>query len=498
MPEAVYLAKTLGSLLGSGCLLFTSLPGDTNVMKKHQFVYRSLINAPAEEVFRWHAQPGAFARYNPPWDPVELVSDTGGIEPGGRKVIRLRMGPMSKDWIAEHTDYEAGRLFRDVQVSGPFAHWEHTHVIEPQDEKTCVLEDRIEYALPLGHLGHLLGGSMVRDKLERMFAFRHRTLQWDMKAHQLCRGQKSMKILISGATGLVGTELVPFLTAGGHECVALTRKQPPGDNAVNWDPAQEKIDADSLTGFDAVVHLAGESIVGSWNEEKKKRIRESRVQGTRLLCKTLAQQDQPPQVLVSASAIGFYGDRGDEILNEDSEAGSSFLSEVCKVWEEACAPAVEKGIRVVNLRIGIVLSPKGGALAKMLFPFYIGAGGKIGSGKQYMSWVTLDELAGIIHHALHTDSLNGPVNAVSPNAVTNSEFTKTLGKVLWRPTLFPVPGFAARLMFGEMADELLLASTRVEPKKLLESGYQFRHTHLEEGLRHVLGRTKEPAQQKAG
>jgi uncharacterized protein (TIGR01777 family) len=249
------------------------------------------------------------------------------------------------------------------------------------------------------------------------------------------------------------------------------------------------IDQARLEGLDGVVHLAGESIAtGRWTAEKKARIRDSRVKGTRLLCESLARLDQPPRVLVSASAIGYYGDRGDEILHEDSASGSGFLAEVCHMWEAATEAASQRNIRVVNLRIGVVLSAMGGALATMLFPFRMGLGGIIGSGRQFMSWIALDDLLGSIAYALRTDTIRGPVNAVAPHPVTNREFTKTLGRVLARPTLLPMPAFAARLAFGEMADELLLSSARVEPARLSAAGYDFRYPTLEGGLRHLLGR----------
>ncbi len=296
-----------------------------------------------------------------------------------------------------------------------------------------------------------------------------------------------MKILVTGSTGLVGNALVPALESKGHAVIRLVRGQAKNEGEASWNPEQESIDAERLKGIEAAVHLAGESIAdGRWSEEKKQRILDSRVKGTRLLSETLAQLNPQPRVLVSASAIGFYGNRGAEILREDSSSGNDFLSEVCREWEAATAPASQGGIRVVNLRIGIVLSSKGGALAKMLTPFKFGVGGKIGSGEQYMSWVTLDDVVGIIQHALENESLNGPVNTVAPNPVTNLEFTKTLGSVLSRPTIFPVPAFAARLAFGEMADALLLSGARVEPARLKQSGYAFRFSKLDEALRHVL------------
>ena len=296
-----------------------------------------------------------------------------------------------------------------------------------------------------------------------------------------------MKILVTGASGLVGRALVPLLTAEGHEAARLVRSAP-GAGDVPWDPDAGTLGAEALEGFDGVVHLAGENIAsGRWNTEKKRRIRESRVRGTRLLSETLAALERPPRVLVSASAVGFYGDRGEEELTEASPAGTGFLSEVCREWEAATEAAEEKGVRVVHARLGIVLSRQGGALAKMLTPFRLGVGGVIGNGRQYMSWVTLDDAAAALGHLLAAAAVTGPVNVVAPAPVTNREFTATLGRVLRRPAVFPVPGFMARLAFGEMAEALLLASARVKPEKLLDSGYAFRHGSLTEGLRHVLG-----------
>jgi hypothetical protein len=298
-----------------------------------------------------------------------------------------------------------------------------------------------------------------------------------------------MRVLLTGSSGLIGRAAISFLAAEGHKVVCLTRSTSPAHGRdIRWDPGTGTIDTDALEDFDAVVHLAGESIVGRWTPEKKARILESRVKGTRLLCESLAHLRDRPRVLISASAIGFYGDRGDQVMNEESSAGSLFLSEVTKAWEAATEPARRNGIRVVNLRIGFVLSKAGGGLATMLLPFKMGVGGRVGSGRQYLSWIAIDDVVGAISHAILSDTLRGPVNAVAPQPVTNREFTKTLGRVLWRPTLFPLPAFAAHMVMGEMADNLLLASTRVEPTRLLASGYEFRYPQLKGALRHVLGK----------
>ena len=297
-----------------------------------------------------------------------------------------------------------------------------------------------------------------------------------------------MQIAISGASGLVGSALAATLTAGGHGVRRLVRGAAAAGD-IAWDPQTGSIDAAKLEGADAVVHLAGEGIAsGRWNAERKRRIRESRVAGTGLVARTLASLSRRPSVLVCASAVGFYGPRGDEELDEASPSGTSFLSEVCRAWESAADPARVAGIRVVHARFGVVLSARGGALAKMVTPFQLGAGGRLGSGRQWMSWVSIDDVVLAIGHALVTSSVAGPLNVVAPRPVTNAEFTKTLGRVLGRPTIFPMPAFAARLAFGEMADELLLSGQRVVPRRLLESGYRFRHEDLEPALRHVLAR----------
>lgn len=296
-----------------------------------------------------------------------------------------------------------------------------------------------------------------------------------------------MKILISGSHGLVGTALIKALVPEGHEIFRLVRYAPRYESEIEWSPERYSIALARLEGFDAVVHLAGESIAeGRWTDEKKKRIRESRAKGTRLLSDALANLTQPPKTLISASAVGYYGNRGDELLTEQSAPGNDFLAEVCVEWEKATALATEKGIRTVNSRFGIILDKKGGALAKMLPPFRMGVGGRIGSGKQWMSWIALDDVVGGIKFALANDSVKGPVNFVAPVPVTNAEFTKTLWRALSRPTFFPIPAFGVRLVFGEMADALLLSSQRVEPERLKTNGYQFQFSQLEGALRHAI------------
>ena len=295
-----------------------------------------------------------------------------------------------------------------------------------------------------------------------------------------------MRTAITGASGLVGSALRRHLQDDGHEVISIGRNAS-GENQISWDPAAGKIDAAALEGVQAVVHLAGENVAqGRWTEEKKRRIRESRVRGTQLISETLASLQQRPEVLVSASAIGYYGDFRQDPVTESSEPGEGFLADVCQAWEAASQPAKDAGIRTVNARIGVVLSKQGGALQAMLTPFKMCAGGIVGSGRQVWSWISLRDVVRAICHVIQTPTLEGPVNLTAPRASTNAEFTKALGHVLGRPTILPMPAFAARLLLGEMADALLLASSTVLPEKLLDSGYEFQHEDLEATLRALL------------
>lgn len=447
----------------------------------------SFLPHPASEVFAWHVRPGALERLTPPWTGVTVESRSGRLDQEGSTVVlRMPAGPLSLRWVATHHDFVPGRRFRDVQASGPFAHWSHTHSVESHGEG-CTLEDRIEYRLPLAPLSTAVAGSGVKAMLERTFAWRHRRTLGDLDAHRRS-GLPPSRIAVTGANGLVGAQLAAFLSTGGHDVRRLVRRPGSEPGEFGWDPSAGRLDEKAVADADAVVHLAGESIAsGRWTAESKRRVLESRTVGTRFLCEKLARLADPPRTLVSASAIGFFGDRGDTVLDESSPRGQGFLADVCEQWEAATRPAVEAGIRVVHLRIGVVMTPLGGALAQMLPPFRLGLGGPLGGGNQWMSWISLDDVLGAVLHCLATPSLEGPVHATAPTPATNAQLTRALAAALHRPALLPAPAFALRAALGEMADALLLASTRVVPRKLEDSGYVFRDAALGPALADMLG-----------
>jgi uncharacterized protein len=449
----------------------------------------SRLPVSAGEAFAWHQRPGAFERLLPPWQRAEVIGRMGELEDGGEVLLRIGWGPLTFRWRARYRDCIPGRQFADEQVEGPFGRWRHLHIFAPDGPTGCTLTDRIEYAPPLGPAGGAFSGWAIRSRIDRMLQYRHAVLQNDLMAHRAAP-RTSLSVVVSGSTGLIGSALIPFLTTGGHRVTRLVRRAP-RTGEIQWDPASNRLDPAALEDADAVVHLAGENLGARWTATRRQAIRESRVRGTRLLCQALSQLARPPRVLISASAVGVYGDRGDEVLSESSAtlaARPNFLVEVAREWEAATEAARAAGIRVVLLRSGLVLSPAGGVLGRMLLPFRMGAGGRLGSGRQWMSWIAMDDAIGVIHHALITENLSGPVNATAPYPVTNREFASTLGRVLGRPAILPVPATALRLVFGEMAEVALLAGARVVPARLVRSGYQFRHAQLEGALRFVLGK----------
>jgi uncharacterized protein (TIGR01777 family) len=449
----------------------------------------SRLPFPPAAVFGWHERPGALERLMPPWEHAGVVERTGGIRDGDRVVLKVG-APLGVRWAARHVDFEQDRQFADEQVEGPFGRWRHLHRFDPDGPAACVMTDRIEYAPPLGAIGAAGDPLLIRPRIERMLGYRHEVVRRDLETHGAYGDRPRLRIAVTGASGLVGRALIPFLTTGGHAVVRIVRHRS-RDDQIEWDYQRGRVDRSKLEGLDAVIHLAGEPIGARWTKDRRRNIRESRSIGTRFLAEALAWLERPPKVLISASAIGVYGNRGDARLTEKSstlDAPPDFLTDVARQWEAGTEPARAAGIRTVLTRFGIALSPAGGALERMLTPFRLGVGGPLGSGRQYMSWIAIDDLIGGIHHALMTDSLAGPVNLTAPNPVTNEDFARTLGRVLERPAVVPVPAAALSLAFGEMARVTILSSARVLPERLLASGYVFRYPALEGALRFVLGR----------
>ncbi|OGR35064.1 MAG: TIGR01777 family protein [Desulfobacula sp. RIFOXYB2_FULL_45_6] len=457
-------------------------------MKSDIYIKKTRINAPVERVFSWHEKAGAIARLTPPWAPLKLISRCGeGIQKGVRVTFRIRIFKIPRLWVAEHIDYKKNEEFKDCQIKGPFSQWEHTHRFHSDGASGTIMEDRVDFKLPFGFLSRPFYGT-AKKEFERMFAYRHRVLKYDLEHHT---GKTSkQRILVSGASGTIGSVLVPFLQTSGHEVIRLVRKKSGLEkDELFWDPYKGRLDLESADPFDAVINLNGLDISrGRWTDEQKKKILDSRIIPTQLLVEKMKTLKQKPEVFISSSAVGFYGEGQETFLTESSAPGNCFIADVCRQWEEASREAEAAGIRTVQLRIGIVLTPSGGALARMALPFKTGCGVTLSHGRQYMSWISMDDTVSGILHILNSKTVRGPVNLTSPNPVTNREFSESLAKVYSRKVFFRFPGFLARLLWGQMGKETLLTSARVKPEKLLNNGFLFHHETLVPALRHILGR----------
>lgn len=457
------------------------------------FIRRSEMPVSAEALYAWHTRPGAFERLTPPWQPVKLVASEGVAE-GMRAEIRLGIPPITLRWIAEHRDVKPGRQFRDVQIEGPFAAWDHLHRMIPHDiaPDRSTLSDEVTYALPAERLLERIAGDRPQDELIRLFGYRHRVTHTDLERH-LSYGGKPMTVAVTGSSGLIGSALTAFLMTGGHTVVRLVRSQREAaalphaqHRAVHWDPDRGTLDAAQLEGVDAVIHLAGESVLGPWTRGHRARILQSRARGTRVLAEALASMERPPKTFLSASATGFYGDQAIRV-NERSRSGDTFLAEVCRAWEAATEPAEAAGIRVCHLRIGVVQTPAGGVLRLAYPAFLAGLGGVPGSPKTWMPWIALDDVLYAILHLLRRPDVRGAVNLTSPHPVPMRTWARTLGRLARRPVWLPLPERLLRLGPRAVTDELL-AGARVQPDRLLNSGFAFAYPALPDALAHVLGR----------
>lgn len=445
------------------------------------FTRKSTITCPADEVFAWHTRPGAFQRLSPPWRDVEVARSSGSIAPGSEVELLLRVfGPVRLRWLLRHGELLKNELFTDEQVKGPFKSWQHRHSFIPHSDSLSTMLDEVDYELPLFARPF---GSLFTNELQRLFDYRHAVLTSDLRIHARYREMPRKRILIAGSSGFVGSALVPFLSAADHEVFRLVRREPRSPDERFWNPDGVDLSPEVFKGIDVVIHLGGEGIAnGSWTEARKAQLRTSRINSTTLLALTIASLVEKPQTVIVASGAGFYGDTGVTAPDETIPAGSGFLAELAAEWEQAAQPVADAGVRLVNLRIGAVLNSRGGALKKMLPAFRLGLGGTLGSGKQRMGWIALQDLLGLIEHAIFTESLSGPLNAVAPEVITNREFTKALGRRLRRPTIFPVPAPLLRLIFGELADAALLANSAASARKAIASGYSFLFPEIDEAL----------------
>jgi uncharacterized protein len=437
--------------------------------------YSSVVEASVADVFSWHTRPGAIARLTPPWLPVRVLSEASSLR-DGQAVLGL---PGGLRWTAVHqpADYDPPHAFADELASPPLS-WRHLHQFSATGERATLVTDVVETPLPA-------------RVLRPMLVYRHRQLAADLAALARSRqiGTKDpLTIAVTGSGGLIGTALTALLTTSGHQVIRLVRRLPRHAGERYWRP--EDPAPDLLDGVDALIHLAGASIGGRFTPARKAEIRDSRILPTRRLAELASRAPEPLTAFVVASAIGIYGpDRGDEVLTEDSPRGEGFLADVVADWEEAARPATAAGIRTVQVRTGIVQTPRGGMLRLLSPLFEAGLGGRLGSGKQWLAWIGLDDLLDVYRRAVLDAGLSGPVNAVAPEPVRNEDYTRALASVLHRPALLPVPGFGPRLLLGaEGAREIAQASQYVRPERLIGAGHEFRQPELEGALRHLFGR----------
>ena len=461
-----------------------------------KFSYQAEHHAPQEQIWNWHNRRGAFRRLMPEWEQI-IPMNSGGIENDAEVIFKVAIGPIRRTWIAKHHSVIPGESFADRMVKGPFGAWNHVHQFSTTGEGMTTICDDIEYKLPLHFLTGWSVGITVLPRIRQMFKYRSARIDNDLKQIQATAEQPRQKVLVSGSTGMIGLQLCAFLETAGHDVHRLLRpnsKLPADVNSekiIRWNDRTGEILEGDMNGFDTIIHLAGAGIGDKrWSKKRKQLVRDSRVIPTENLSNLITKLERPPKTLMCGSAIGFYGDRGKEELTETSSAGDDFLADLCSQWEKATCKAKEAGIRVLNLRSGIVITPLGGALVKLLLPAKLGAGGPVGGGRQIQSWISLDDEVFAIHHLMMNDSCEGAYNLTSPNALSQKKFAKILGRVLRRPAFMPLPGFMIKLLFGEMGQKLVLEGQNVQPKRLQESGFKFTYTDLEMCLRTCLGKMK--------
>lgn len=457
---------------------------------KSKFQFRSLINRAPEEVFHWHLRPRMVERIIPPWESIKIIHTEGRPDKIGSKleVAGRIFGCISTRMTLEYAECIPEECFTIRGNDGLLKDYQYQTIVTPQSAHTSEVIDRFEFSLSFPSFLKSFLHKRIKKRISRILHYKHDRMDHDLAMIKKYPYEKPLKILITGAHGLIGKNLGYFLEFMGHDVWHLLRKGVEEEKSVYWDPKTGECDPRSFEGFDTIIHLAGENIAkGRWTRGKKERVLRSRAKGTEHLVGIIKGLKKPPQLFISASAIGYYGNRGSEVLDETSGPGKGlFITEVCQQWERASKDLEEKGVRVVNTRFGVVLTSEGGALKKMLTPFKWGLGGRIGNGHQYVSWVAIDDVIGAIYHVIMTPNLKGPVNIVSPNPVPNDILAKKLSKRLNRWMGPPFPEFMVRVLMGQKGEELLLTSTRAEPCRLSETGYHFQYPKLSQALEHVI------------
>lgn len=441
---------------------------------------KTIVDATCEEVYAYHEKADAINRIFAPWEEVDLLHKPSGLEVGG--VVHIQK--MGHNILIKHTRCDKPYGFEDEQIVGFLPSFKHKHVFNKISETQTEIIDEIEYELPKGFFKKKIMGGFTKHAI-KMFEYRHKIYEEDFRQFRLSK-RKPLRILVSGSHGFVGNHLCMILNLFGDEVFKLVRKPSKDIRDIYWDPLEEKVNIQLLEGFDVVIHLAGESITTAWTEKNKKCIYDSRVNSTKLLTHVLNQLKSPPKLFLCASGCGFYGNREDEVLDESASKGTSFLSEVTQAWESRAKEFI-KG-RVILMRFGAVIGLKGGVLQKLLMPFKMGCGVIMGSGFQWISWISIDDLTYQILHILKDETLQGPVNFTAPHPVTAEEFSKTLGFLLKRPVFFRFPASLIKILLGKRGEELLLTSVKCVPKILIESGSVFSYPTLSEALKVYLGR----------
>ncbi|PID78240.1 MAG: TIGR01777 family protein [Deltaproteobacteria bacterium] len=447
-----------------------------------------ILDAKKEMVFEYHEKPGALKRLSPPWQKLKVIKQTKGILEGSRVTMDL-YDPVKIRWKALHTKYEKDSFFEDLQLKGPFYSWTHSHSFKDIHDHNSFMTDKIKYSLFLDKITGFIFKSALQNKLERIFSYRHKILKRDIESMKKFTGKKT--ILLGGASGLLGSLLIAKLSACGHNVKLLVRKYPENENEYYWNSQKRLIDKRCFDNVDVVINLSGEPIgAGIWTKSKKKKIIDSRVDTTSLIAETIDELKNPPELFISASATGFYGNRGAEKLDENSSKGKLFISRVCDEWEKASILKKNTSTRIINLRTGLVFTPEGGVLPLILQSFYTGFSGVPGSGNQYLSWISSEDWINIIYESIFNTNIHGAVNACSPDPMTFKEIMDTISDITGIPYYLKIPAPVIKFLLGQRGYETILCGSRAYPEKMISNGFSFFHNSLENALREMLGKEK--------